>query len=61
MQIDVRKMVMSGRRLVNRYKVNFFLGENIYPEFSNIYTNVLQAISENDTEYLKRIMEPKLY
>ncbi|CAD8053483.1 unnamed protein product [Paramecium sonneborni] len=37
------------------------LGEGFLNQTSQVYTSLLQAIAEQDKEYLKQILEPKLY
>lgn len=57
---DFLQLYYPGK-LVDRGKSIAYLGEGTHKQFSNIYTNVLQAIAENDREYLEEIMEKRLY
>jgi hypothetical protein len=54
-------LIPSKRRMLKRNLSSHYLGENIHNQFSQIYTDVLQSIAEKDEEYLKGIMEPRLY
>ena len=47
--------------MTNKNLAYFHLGEGVYGQFSQIYTDILQAIAENDEEYLQQIMEPNLF
>jgi len=42
-------------------RVNMYLGKGSLQGFSSIYSNILQAMSDYDYEYLSNIMEPRLY
>lgn len=46
--LDKNKIAYNGKKLANRHISHFYLGEGIYSQFSTIYTDVLQAIAEND-------------
>ncbi|EAR84146.1 hypothetical protein TTHERM_00723310 (macronuclear) [Tetrahymena thermophila SB210] len=48
-------------RLVDRPKAIQYLGEGTHTQFSRVYSDVLQAIAEDDREYLESIMEKRLY
>jgi hypothetical protein len=39
----------------------YYFGDNLAKQLSVIFTNILQAIEEQDKEYLEEIMEKKLY
>lgn len=42
-------------------RVNMYLGKGSLQGFSSIYSNILQAMSDFDYDYLSEIMEPRLY
>ena len=51
--LDIRKMLSTGRRLTNKHLATFYLGEGVFGQFSQVYSNVLQAMADNDQEYLQ--------
>ncbi|KRX10915.1 hypothetical protein PPERSA_12039 [Pseudocohnilembus persalinus] len=59
--LDKKQVALSGNKLLNKYQATFYLGEGIYGEFSKIYTEILQAMADQDVEFLQSVMEPKLF
>ena len=49
--------IINQQTALTRTKSIFYLGEGVQLQFSDVFTNVLQAIAENDRDYLKQIME----
>jgi len=48
-------------QLIPLRRVVMYLNQDSLKGFSSIYTNVLQAMADFDYDYLKNIMEPRLY
>eukprot|EP01017_Pseudomicrothorax_dubius_P035093 TRINITY_DN4876_c0_g1_i4.p1 TRINITY_DN4876_c0_g1~~TRINITY_DN4876_c0_g1_i4.p1 ORF type:complete len:276 (+),score=50.94 TRINITY_DN4876_c0_g1_i4:89-916(+) len=42
-------------------RLAFYMDKEVPGGFSSVYSSVLQAIADNDLDYLKGVMEPKLF
>jgi len=54
-------MFTHNVKLLSRVRAHHYLGAEIYNTFDNIFTNVVQSMAEHDYDYLKSIMEKRLY